>query len=68
MGSSKSLTNPATRIGRLVCSALVFGALAVACLLGGTAPAGAQGAVRSVHGDWQIRCDTPPARRTSNAP
>src|SRR5215470_7470811 len=20
----------------------------------------AQGAVRSVHGDWQIRCDTPP--------
>src|SRR6202046_3599452 len=60
MGSSKSLTNPATRIGRLVCGALVFGALAVAGLLGGTAPAGAQGAVRSVHGDWQIRCDTPP--------
>jgi invasion protein IalB len=24
------------------------------------APALAQGAVRSVHGDWQIRCDTPP--------
>jgi invasion protein IalB len=24
------------------------------------APADAQGAVRSVHGDWQIRCDTPP--------
>jgi invasion protein IalB len=23
-------------------------------------PAAAQGAVRSVHGDWQIRCDTPP--------
>ncbi len=23
-------------------------------------PAHAQGAVRSVHGDWQIRCDTPP--------
>ena len=23
-------------------------------------PATAQGAVRSVHGDWQIRCDTPP--------
>jgi invasion protein IalB len=35
--------------------------LAVAlCWLGLTAPAGAQGAVRSVHGDWQIRCDTPP--------
>ena len=26
--------------------------------LGG--PAFAQGAVKSVHGDWQIRCDTPP--------
>jgi invasion protein IalB len=24
------------------------------------APAQAQGVVRSVHGDWQIRCDTPP--------
>lgn len=23
-------------------------------------PAQAQGAVRSVHGDWEIRCDTPP--------
>jgi len=23
-------------------------------------PVAAQGAVRSVHGDWQIRCDTPP--------
>jgi invasion protein IalB len=23
-------------------------------------PAGAQGVVRSVHGEWQIRCDTPP--------
>jgi invasion protein IalB len=39
-----------------------FGAigLALACLLGLTAAASAQGAVRSVHGDWQIRCDTPP--------
>ncbi|HVX99959.1 MAG TPA: invasion associated locus B family protein [Pseudorhodoplanes sp.] len=26
----------------------------------GAAPAHAQGAVKSVHGDWQIRCDTPP--------
>lgn len=25
-----------------------------------TLSAAAQGAVRSVHGDWQIRCDTPP--------
>ena len=33
------------------------------CLDGALTPAGeaqAQGAVRSVHNDWQIRCDTPP--------
>jgi invasion protein IalB len=29
-------------------------------LFGLSVPAHAQGAVRSVHGDWQIRCDTPP--------
>ena len=34
--------------------------LAIALFLGLTAAASAQGAVRSVHGDWQIRCDTPP--------
>ncbi len=26
--------------------------------------AGAQGAVKSVHGDWQIRCDTPPGAQS----
>ncbi|QHO72561.1 invasion-associated locus B family protein [Bradyrhizobium sp. CCBAU 051011] len=36
------------------------GLLAVAFLFGLTQAASAQGAVRSVHGDWQIRCDTPP--------
>jgi len=37
------------------------GALFAAALLFGlTQAAQAQGAVRSVHGDWQIRCDTPP--------
>src|SRR3954453_118539 len=35
-------------------------ALSAALLVGLTGAAGAQGAVRSVHGDWQIRCDTPP--------
>jgi invasion protein IalB len=29
-------------------------------LLSGTGQAAAQGAVRSTHGDWQIRCETPP--------
>jgi invasion protein IalB len=32
---------------------------AVALLLGTVSAASAQGAVKSVHGDWQIRCDTP---------
>src|SRR5436190_24397885 len=36
------------------------GLLAAAFLFGLTQAASAQGAVRSVHGDWQIRCDTPP--------
>ena len=27
-------------------------------------PAAAQGAVRSVHGDWQIRCETPPGAQS----
>ncbi|MHB8266840.1 invasion associated locus B family protein [Bradyrhizobium sp.] len=39
---------------------IAAGALAAALFFGLTATAGAQGAVRSVHGDWQIRCDTPP--------
>jgi invasion protein IalB len=30
-----------------------------AAVIGHVEPARAQGAVRSVHGDWQIRCDTP---------
>src|SRR5579864_1732391 len=38
--------------------------LATLCWFGLTAPANAQGAVRSVHGDWQIRCDTPPGAQS----
>lgn len=34
--------------------------LGLALLPLSTGTAHAQGAVRSVHGDWQIRCDTPP--------
>jgi invasion protein IalB len=34
--------------------------LALAALAGMAAPARAQGVVRSVYNDWQIRCDTPP--------
>src|SRR5271156_3469590 len=39
-------------------------ALAVTCLAGLAGSAHAQGAVRSVHGDWQIRCDNPPGAQT----
>jgi invasion protein IalB len=38
-------------------------ALAVALLSAG-APALAQGTVKSVHADWQIRCDTPPGAQS----
>src|SRR4029453_14293737 len=33
---------------------------ALAALAGGAQQAAAQGAVKSVHNDWQVRCDTPP--------
>src|SRR5262245_18486492 len=34
--------------------------VAAALILPGLRAAHAQGVVKSVHGDWQIRCDTPP--------
>ena len=37
---------------------------ALASLLASGVPVLAQGAVRATHGDWQIRCDTPPGART----
>ena len=41
-------------------SALVGTAILLAAVAAVGGQATAQGAVRSVHGDWQIRCDTPP--------
>ena len=59
MGLSRCMARPANGLKALI------GPLAAALLL--ALPvlvlpnfAHAQGAVRSVHGDWQIRCDTPP--------
>jgi invasion protein IalB len=47
---------PGRRTGRV--------AAALVCTLGmvvaATHPSAAQGVVKSVHADWQIRCDTPP--------
>jgi invasion protein IalB len=34
--------------------------VAASCLFAATSSVCAQGAIRSVHGDWQIRCETPP--------
>jgi len=45
---------------RPIASALAGTAILIAFLAAWSGPAAAQGAVRSVHGDWQIRCDTPP--------
>ena len=48
------------------CAGLGRIALAAAALMGAvlaSAPAFAQGAVKSTHGDWQIRCDTPPGAK-----
>jgi invasion protein IalB len=41
-------------------SSLALTSLALAVLLCTSGPAAAQGVVRSVFNDWQIRCDTPP--------
>jgi invasion protein IalB len=39
----------------------LFGlAFAVVCLLGSAAGAVCQGVVKSKHGDWELRCETPP--------
>jgi invasion protein IalB len=39
-------------------------AITLASLAGFAGTAGAQGVVRSVHQDWQIRCDTPPGAQS----
>ena len=46
-------------MGALIRVSLACIAASVAVAMAGV-PASAQGTVKSVHGDWQIRCDTPP--------
>jgi invasion protein IalB len=50
--------HPAFRLSALrpLVAAATFAFLAIAGLTG---PAAAQGTVKSVHSDWQVRCDTP---------
>lgn len=44
-------------------TAIVGAALCILLALG-AATAWAQGTVKSVHGDWQLRCDTPPGAQS----
>jgi len=62
MGFSRCMARSATRqaSGLTMLAAL----LAAVVLLALPEFAHAQGAVRSVHGDWQIRCDTPPGAQS----
>jgi invasion protein IalB len=48
------------RVGCPAAPAIAGTMIALAFLLAGGGPAAAQGVVRSVYGDWQIRCETPP--------
>ena len=72
MGPSKDLNGhiasrderSAAGLSRWLRATLTASGFVLAFLLGLTAAASAQGAVRSVHGDWQIRCDTPPGAQT----
>ncbi len=73
MGPLKQSTGPVSgRIARVAAARLVIrmltgraiASLAIASLaVGFSGAAFAQGAVKSVHGDWQIRCDTPPGAK-----
>jgi invasion protein IalB len=45
-------------------SALGAAAILLGFLIAGGTPAAAQGVVRSVYGDWQIRCETPPGAQS----
>jgi invasion protein IalB len=45
-------------------SGLIRFVLAVVLALSGIAGAAAQGMVKGTHGDWQLRCDTPPGAKS----
>jgi invasion protein IalB len=54
----------AGRMPRPMVSVLGVAAFLVLAAVSFAGHAQAQGAVRSVHGDWQIRCDTPPGAQS----
>jgi invasion protein IalB len=58
------MTLPKMTFAKMTRGGLLALALAATGLAGSLGSAHAQGAVRSVHGDWQIRCDTPPGAQS----
>ncbi len=62
--SGRTVRVAATRLVIRMLTGWVIASLAIASLaVGFCGAAFAQGAVKSVHGDWQIRCDTPPGAK-----
>ena len=59
-GDARKSPGFASLVSRKGTTALLLGICALAALLAHTPPARAQGVVKQVFGDWQIRCDTPP--------
>ena len=54
----------ARRLVPIPAAALPPLALAAAALFGGAAPVLAQGAVKALYGDWEMRCETPPGAQS----
>ena len=48
------------RTGTFLSKTVAVSCILLGSLAQGTLPAQSQGEVRSAHGDWQMRCDTPP--------
>ena len=51
---------PAGRFTKSLFKLAAVAGLVLTCIAQTAIPAQAQGEVRSTHGDWQMRCDTPP--------
>ena len=47
-----------------IAGAIAAGAILLAPVMAGRDTAAAQGVVKSVYGDWQIRCETPPGAQS----
>ena len=54
------MAQPSRALGAIAGVIAAFGVALSALLLAAPSPALAQGAVKDVHGEWQMRCDTPP--------